>query len=248
MPTMSVTNPAAVAYGGVDPRDLPAYTITDAAAILRMSRQTLKNWVTGWRYPTKSQGVRETPPLIPLPSPDEPVLSFKNVIEAYVLSAIRREYRIQMHKVRNALAYVEKTKGYERPLHDERFETDGIDLFIKNAGGRKIDASSGGQHVLPGVMDRYLTRIERDAESIARRFFPFTRPPNHEHQPKIISIDPMVAFGRPTIHGSGVATEVIATRFVAGDSLTTLHDDFGIDLSSLEEALRWELVPTTTAA
>ena len=248
MLTMNATEGAVAAYGGVDPRDLPAYTITDAAAILRMSRQTLKNWATGWHYPTKSQGVRETPPLILLPSPEEPLLSFKNVIEAYVLSAIRREYRIQMHKVRSALAYVEKTKGYERPLHDERFETDGIDLFIENAGGKKVDASSGGQHVLPGVMDRYLVRIEIDAESIPRRFFPFTRPPTQEHQPKIISIDPLVAFGRPTIHGTGVATEVVATRFVAGDTLTTLQDDFGIDLSSLEEAIRWEMVPTMTAA
>ena len=133
-------------------------------------------------------------------------------------------------------------------MHDERFETDGIDLFIENAGGRKVDAGSGGQHALPGVMDRYLIRIERDAESVARCFFPFTRPPTDEHQPRIISIDPLIAFGRPTIHGTGVATEVVATRFVAGDSLVTLHEDFGIDLTSLEEALRWEMVPTMTAA
>ena len=248
MPTMNATKAAAALYGGVDPRDLPAYTITDAAAILRMSRQTLKNWVTGWHYPTRSQGIRETPPLISLPSPEEALLSFQNVIEVYVLSAIRREYKIQMPKVRNALAYVENSKGYERPLQDERFETDGIDLFVESAGGRKVDAGSGGQHVLPGVMDRYLERIERDVESIAQRSFPFSRPPTHEHQLRIISIDPLDAFGHPTIHGTGVATEVVVTRFVAGDSLTALHEDFGIDLSKLEEALRWEMVPTTSAA
>jgi hypothetical protein len=38
-----------------------------------------------------------------------------------------------MHRVREALSYLEEHFPSSHPLADQRFETDGVDLFIDNA-------------------------------------------------------------------------------------------------------------------
>ncbi len=43
------------------------------------------------------------------------------------------------------------------------------------------------------------------------------------------------------IAGTGVPTEVIAERLIAGDSLVHLAEDYGLTAEQVEAALRWEL-------
>ena len=78
-----------------DPRDVPTYGIAQAAHYLGLSATTLRQWVLGRPYPTQ-EGGDFSEPLIKLPAPDRPWLSFTNLVEAYVLAALRREHRIQM--------------------------------------------------------------------------------------------------------------------------------------------------------
>jgi uncharacterized protein (DUF433 family) len=145
-----------------DPRDLPVYTIPDAAHYLRVPPSTLKTWVHGRRYRTNS-GEKAAKPLIVLPgSSYPPLLSFFNVVEAHLLAAIRRSHGVPMAKVRRALERVKRELDSPHPLIDARFQTDGIDLFVEHYG-RLVDQD--GQAAIRGAIEAYLKRVEWDTGS-----------------------------------------------------------------------------------
>ncbi|HEX5461465.1 MAG TPA: DUF433 domain-containing protein [Steroidobacteraceae bacterium] len=91
------------------------------------------------------------------------------------------------------------------------------------------------------VLRQHLKRIERNAEGVPVRLFPFTRTDERSGQPATVVIDPHVAFGRPVPAGRAVPTAVLVDRFKAGDSFEPLAGDYGTSAQAIEEALRCEL-------
>jgi uncharacterized protein (DUF433 family) len=221
-----------------DIRDLAAYAIPEAAHYLGIPKATLRSWVHGRDYPTGS-GKRRWPRLIEPPASPSGSLSFVNLVEAHVLSAIRHEHRIPIPKVRAALDYVRKELGSEHPLADAKFETDGINLFVERFG-QLISASESGQIAVRDLLAAHLERVEHDPSGLAIRLYPFTRA-FHSGDPKIIVMDPFVAFGRATISGTGVVTSIVAERYKAGEAIDELAKDYGCSRVQIEEAVRCEL-------
>ena len=221
-----------------DRRELPAYGVVDAARYLRMPQATLRSWVLGRLYPT-SKGHRVFRPVIRLPQPDWPALSFVNLVEAHVLEAIRREHEIPLGKVRAAMSVLERKFGSEHPLADHQFETDGLDLFIEKAG-LLINLTQDGQLAIRQIVHAYLKRIERDVRGIPVRLYPFTRKRDLD-EPRSVVIDPSISFGRPVLVGTGIATAVVAERFKAGETIEDLARDYARGALEIQEAIRCEL-------
>ena len=221
-----------------DLRAAPAYGFAEAAHYLRLPVATLRDWIHGCRYETAS-GVKRSKPLIELPQRGVSSLSFFNLVEAHVLDAIRREHRIPMHTVRKALDYVQKHFPSKHPLADQRFETDGMQLFVSQFD-KLISASEAGQLALRALLAGHLRRIEHDSAGLAIRLYPFTRKRTLD-EPKIVVIDPRFSFGRPVLAGTGIATNIIAERYKAGESMDELADDYGCKRPQIEEAVRCEL-------
>jgi uncharacterized protein (DUF433 family) len=69
-----------------------------------------------------------------------------------------------------------------------------------------------------------------------------------QREPKIISLDPRVRFGRPVIAGTSIPTAEIAERFRAGDDFSALADEYGRPQTEIEEAIRCELTLDSRAA
>ena len=90
------------------------------------------------------------------------------------------------------------------------------------------------------VMSAALHRIERDAKGIPVKLYPFTRS-NIREAPSMVVIDPVLSAGRPVIAGTGLATEVIAERYKAGESIEELARDYERQEEEIEEAVRCEL-------
>ncbi|MEQ1603476.1 MAG: DUF433 domain-containing protein [Pyrinomonadaceae bacterium] len=227
-------------YDGKDPRDVPAYMLRDAARYTGVPLNTLNSWVAGRRYATDS-GPKHSKPLIIRPDRKENLLSFNNLIEAHVLNAIRRRHSIPMHRVRTALDFLAKKFGSKHPLADHDFETDGIDLFVDQFG-ELINVSRSGQLAMQDILRAYLKRIERDENGLARQLFPFTRGAAAENfnDPKIVAINPQIAFGKPVIAGTGIPTSIIAERYKTGESIADIADDYGRKQIEIEEAIRCE--------
>ncbi len=225
-------------YKNGDIRELPAYSLAEASRYLLIPRATLRSWVVGRYYPTES-GPKFFKPVIDIPDKTHGQLSFMNLVEAHVLDAVRRDHQILLTKVRTAIGFLQKHFCSNHPLADQRFETDGLDLFVEKYG-HLINVSQEGQLAIRKLLQAHLQRIEHDARGAAVRLYPFTRKRDPD-EPRVVVIDPHVSFGRPVLAGTGIATAVIAQRYKAGESMDELAEDYGRRRSEIEEAIRCEL-------
>ena len=160
-----------------------------------------------------------------------------NLIELYVLDAIRR-YEISFPKIRKSLDFLEKKYPSKHPLADNSFATDGLHLFVEQYG-KLIAASHEGQITMENILKYYLKRIERNAQGIPIKLYPFTCKRTLD-EPKRIIIDPQISFGRPVLAGTGIPTSVIYERFMAGDSTNNIALDYKVDQEKIEDAIRCE--------
>jgi uncharacterized protein (DUF433 family) len=203
--------------------DRPAYGFPEAAQYLRLSYTTLRNW-------TSESGIVRIP--------DAGFVSFNNLLELHVLKAMRKTHSFSLQSIRRALTEVSKHIHSERPLLDAAFATDGIDLFLES-DRELVNLSKRGQLAMREVISLYLQRIERDSSGLPIRLYPFIVSAREE-EPRTISINPKVSFGKSVLTGTGVSTAVIAGRFAARDSITDLATEYGVSPSIIEDAIRWE--------
>ena len=226
-------------YAKSAPHELPSYRVSEAAHYLRIPKATLRAWVAGQK---------NFRPVIRAPRPQgPPLLSFVNLVEAHVLDALRREHHVSLPKIRAALRYLARTVPHSgHPLAELDIQTDGFDVLV-DRWGSLVNASRDGQLEMRHVLEAYLRRVERSPQGVPIRLYPFTRKSPHEmsaaealREPRHIVIDPAVAFGRPTLVGTGIPTEVIAERYRAGESIDELAEDYDRTRHEIEEAVRCE--------
>lgn len=225
-------------YGGRDPREIPAYRFVDAAKYLNIALPTLRSWLKGYYYKVKG-GRRLFKPVLALPDLKTPLLSYTNLVEAFVLSSLRRKHKIDLYKIRVAIRSLENEFDSRHPLAEHRFETNGIDIFVEEYG-QLINVGQDGQLAMRQILHNYLTRVEHDPAGRAARLYPFIRL-NGTEQPKNIVINPYVSFGKPVITGTGLPTRVVAERYKAGDSITQIACDYGRKEEEIDDAIRYEL-------
>ena len=216
----------------------PAYSLTEASRYLSIPPATLRSWVAGRRYPTGS-GPKFFRPVIELPDDARAGLSFVNLVEAHVLDAIRRHHQVPLSKIRQSIDYLRKHFSSKHPLAEQRFETDGLDLFIDKFD-QLINVTQSGQIALRELLKAHLHRVEHDSSGAAVKLYPFTRK-RDSREPKVVVIDPHISYGRPVLVGTGIPTAVVAERYKAGESIDELAEDYGRQRNEIEEAIRCEL-------
>ncbi len=224
--------------GKNDPRETPSYVIPEAAQCLRMPITTLRAWVLGQRY--VSNGKQQIfKSVIRLPDKRENLLSFNNLVEAHILDSIRRDFGIKLQNVRRAIDYLKREFSSDRPLLEQSFEMNGVDLFISEYE-KLVNVTQEGQTAMRPIIESYLERIDRGGDGFPVRLFPFTRR-REMGEPRTVVIDPAVSFGRPVLVGTGIPTSVIAERCKAGESIEELAEDYKRGASEILEAIRCEL-------
>lgn len=216
-----------------DRRDVPNYTLPEAARWLGLAENTLRVWLRGQDYRTKA-GKRRAQAVVHPAGSDPLGLSFWNLVECSVLATIRKEHEVSLQKVRRALAYVGKELGKPRPLIEQDFSTDGVGLFVEHYG-KLIDASKQGQVAMREILEAGLPRIERDASGLAARLFPWRSDP---HEPRVVAVDPRIAFGQPILASTRVPVEVVFDRFRAGDTIAHLAEDYRVESGKIEDLVR----------
>lgn len=209
-----------------DLRYKPLYSLVEVGRYARVQPSTLRSWTR-----SNDGGL-----LVAAAHNTVAPLSFINLIEAHVLLALRRMHTVPMKKIRTAVEWLKDQYHTEHPLAEIDLETDGCDVFIREFG-LPVSASRKGQIGINEILSRYLQRIERDPNRIPVRFFPLT----YDTSPKTIVMDPAVAYGRPVIKGTRIATLMVFERYSGGESLTEIADDYSLDLPFVEEALRCEI-------
>jgi uncharacterized protein (DUF433 family) len=225
-------------YGGVALSELPLYSVTDAARVLKVAVSTLRSWVAGKSYPV-SHGEKFAQPVIHLGPQSGGLLSFSNLVEAHLLATIRRRYGVALQQVRPALDYVERTLNVTRPLLSQQFKTDGKSLFVERVG-KLINASREGQLAMADLLSAALQRVESDPDGVPMALYPWRlMSEDRAAAQRPIVMDPRHRFGLPILSGSKVPIDVIIDRWRAGEPLATIADDFEVDVAAVEDAVRW---------
>jgi hypothetical protein len=109
-----------------------------------------------------------------------------NLVEAHLLSALRREHQVRMVHIREALKYLVHNFPSHHPLADQQFETDGLSIFIQRYG-ELITISQDGQLAMREVLETYLRRIERDMAGTMVRALSKIRRLATNHPPPFIA-------------------------------------------------------------
>jgi uncharacterized protein (DUF433 family) len=221
-----------------DLREVPAYGIGEAAGYLRLPVSTLRAWLLGQRY-----RVGDTPkffrPVIEIADSKQRQMSFINLAEAFVLAGIRREHGVPLQHVRKAVDYVRKLFKSRRPLAEERFETDGIDLFVRRYG-ELVGVSQDGQTLMESMLRERLALVKHDPKGIPEKLVLFPAPKDKKHSADVV-IDPRISFGRPVLDGLGVRTSILFERFMAGENVPDLARDYDAPPEAIQNAIRCEL-------
>ncbi len=233
-------------YGSADPRDLPAYPLSEVAHFLWIPQGKAGRWAFGYETDGKHQ------PVIRVADPSTHLLSFNNLAELHVLSALRH-HRVPLQRIRAGIRYLRNNvvgADHPHPLLARELHTDGLGIFIDWLG-EYVNITKHGQGVLRQLFEAHLHRIERDPnKGTVVRLFPFVRPPDRldaegqplsDIQPKAVTIDPVVSFGRPVVAGTRIPTVELANRFSAGEPIDSLAADLALDKETIEEAIRYQL-------
>ena len=239
-------------YSGPQVLEVPLYSMFEASRYLQIPENTLRSWVSGRSYPLRSGESRRSAPVIELADPGNARISFNNLTEAHVLDALRRQYLVELPQIRRAVNYLREQFRTPHPLVRHEMLTDGKHLFVEATGLKGvINASRHGQLAMRDLIGLHLQRVDWDQDGFIARLYPFTRsrrtPGEEESQPRVVTMDPRVEFGRPILKVSAVRTSVIADRYKAGESIADLADDYGEDPLNIEEAVRCELQPAKAA-
>jgi uncharacterized protein (DUF433 family) len=223
--------------GTVAAEEVPRYSTPDAARYLRMSPSTLGSWIHGRPYPVAT-GTLWWDGLITRPDPSDPRLSFSNLVEAYVLDALRKQYKVPIKAIRTALIDAEKHYQVPNFLRSDQLRATKGNVFLEYLG-QLINVGKGRQEAMPEILGAYLERIEWDKAGFATKLSPVTRL-EPTTSPKLILIDPDVAFGRPIVRSRAIKTATISERFDLGESILDLAKDYDLELPEIEEAIRYE--------
>ena len=219
-------------------QEAPRYTASEAAHYLRVPVSTVRAWAFGQTYETKD-GTKHFRSVIELADRNGKKLSFVNLVELFVLAAIRRRHGVALRQVRKALDYLKKKFPSKHPLADNQFETDGIDLFVEKFG-EYLAINKEGQLVIRELIAQRLRSVLRDENGNPLKLVLISRASAQGPQ-GVVVIDPRLGFGRPVIDGTGIRTEIIIDRFRAGEKLESIANDYDRPAADIEEIVRAEM-------
>ena len=209
---------------------LPTYRLSDAARYAGTSTQTVSNW----HY-------RELPgygvPALPGRRRREP-LSYLELIEVAVVTTFRK-FNVPLSNIAKTRSYMAQTFNSEFPFAEYRFKTDGYHLLMSLAEVELvlptddlIVADAGGQLGWNAMMVNRLLEFDYDLEyEIALQWFAAGR------QSQVV-IDPRVSYGAPMI--KGIPTWVLKGRWLAGESISDIQEDFNLDEKEIKDGLSFE--------
>ncbi len=230
---MSAVISAAEFIRSIDSRDMPRYTMGEAAAYLGLPESTLRAWFVGTTYGTSPHIHRFHPVLTPA---SRDLLSFFDVASAHILMAFKQRH-VAPGDLRAIVASLRTEFPNDRyPLLGKNFYMFGKSVILKTLGER-LSLNKGRQLGMRRIMDKFLSRVEVDLQDMPIRFSPLRN--ERERGKGFIVIDPQFSSGRPVIRGTGIAAEIIAKRKKSGESVASLAKDYRVSRRAIQEAVNY---------
>jgi uncharacterized protein (DUF433 family) len=185
----------------------PAYSIAETSRLTGIKKWSVSRWLRGYKY----YGGELDPVIKREIPPESTYASFLDLIDLlFVKKFIETGFSLQ--HIRKAL---DEARDYLGTRHFARnkFFTSSNEIILELPEGDMVALLTDGQRAMGEVIENVFDKV--DFEEITefrfvKRWFPKGRD-------GYIVIDPLISYGRPTIDGSGIATENIFDLYLGED-------------------------------
>lgn len=207
--------------------DLPTYTVPEAAVFLAMTERRLQDWYEGQRPILKASGRIGNIPL----------LSFRDLEEAYKVYLLRSKHAKSLQYLRRALSDARDRTGSEHPLLTHEIDVmERLALIIPGRGRRRRRAITLGDPSMPDyfpeVVKAWGVRISKTRDEI----LPWRYAADDDTSTPV-SLNPEVMSGRLVLKGTRIPVNILWGRTRAGEKVEDIAEDYRIDEQQVRQAL-----------
>ena len=192
----------------------PLYTVSEAAHLAHVSPNTVRNWLYGSE---RQESLFRTP--------QTPMVSFLQLVEILVAANFRKAVRVSLQRVRRAYTNAQEMFQLENPFAHLRLEVIGGHIVhaihdpLALPTYQSMDEPA--QWTLPGLVLNVINQIRYESDLAARWY------PVGDDIP--IVVDPRITSGVPTIEGRRVTVRIIRKRFLAGQEIDFIAQDYELE-------------------
>jgi len=239
---------------------VPLYQKAEAARIIRVPANTLRNWAGPPRQRiSKAQSASistarcvsiSARPFIELVqhdglitvaeprTPRGPTIPFVGLTEAYVLAAFRQA-GVPMQRIRPALRRLEEETGLVQALASERLRTDGAEVLWDYSQQTDDQAEKDAVEDLVVVRNGQLVFRPVVQDYLRRVTYGdgWARVIDVGKGKINVTVDPFINGGQPTFARRGIAVVDILSRIRAGESSKSVAADYGMRTSEVTALL-----------
>lgn len=214
-----------------------AYSPAEAARLIGTSATNVRRWMFGYAYSHHGREQSQAPLWDAQygSSHDEPILGFRDLIEARMVARLR-SLKIGLPTIRACMTTAAEIAQDSHPFSSALFRTDGKRLFLErlsDSGDRDVIDLKTRQHAFPKIIENSFLDLEFDEEK-ATRWFPLQKS-------KMVVADPERSFGQPIVDEGGVPTRRLAQAFEAeGRSIDKVARLFEIGKDAVKDAIAFE--------
>lgn len=215
------------------------YSLAEAERLTGVARRRIRRWTTGDRCWVRGR-VHRVPPVLATAAPPiggTPVIDFSDLIEVRFLDAFRR-HGVSWHAIRIAAVRARELLGRHRPFSTRLFKTDGQTILAEVARGVGddpvlVDLVRDQVEFHQVVSPMLYAGLEFDALEEPTRWWPLGT------QRRVV-VDPLRAFGAPSIAGAGIPTRVLAASARAEESHAAVAAMYEVDAAAVDDAVQFE--------
>lgn len=216
---------------GQDLRDLPLYTIPEAASFLAIPSRTLHYWFLGKHRVYRPAGEYTNYSL----------LSFRDAAEAYRLFLLRELHGISPAKIRVFLASLRRESKRSHPLLDLDIKVIAKTLYLdKPARGNRerqiINLSGARQLAFGAIVDQFGKRIVQRADKTPLTIYPW-RMLNTDAESRPVSIDPDVMSGSLVVSFTRIPVATLYAMRQSGKSVANIAHSYRLPDDDVRKAL-----------
>jgi uncharacterized protein (DUF433 family) len=215
---------------------LGAYTVPEAAQLLKIRSINIRRWIGGYNF--NSQGdARRMPPLWTSQLPaygNHLELGFRDLIELkFVREFLKSGLSLQV--IRFCLQEAKKVISDDRPFSTRRFKTDGKTIFIegiRGSGETELLDLKKKQYTFKDVIEQSFKDLDIEDDTVTS-WRPFKGK-------KTIVIDPQRSFGQPIATDYGVPTATLAQAVEAEGTVEKVVRLYEVPAKIVRDAVAFE--------
>ena len=210
----------------------------EAARLVGTSTQTIRRWLLGYRFPTRSgrtgqSGSVFSPALAQIEG--YRAIGFLDLVELLFVKAFRDE-GVTLPTIRRAAKEAAKRWHTTHPFCLRRLATDGRGIFatvIDDFGEEDLLDLAKSQLAFKKVLQPYLKQLQYDKDYVVERWWPLGNK-------KPVCVDPNLCFGRPVTMPVPVPTEIVFEAAREDQSLAEVAKWYDLPMRSVRAAIEFE--------